>query len=76
MAKANPVDVEHFLEKLSFPANKNTLVKNARDANASEGIITALETMPDREYHDNVEAAKATYSPDVQGPMGLDSCDD
>ncbi|MGN9839315.1 DUF2795 domain-containing protein [Nonomuraea sp. H19] len=46
----NPIDLQKHLSGVDYPARKNDLIKAAREHGASEDIVKALETMPDREY--------------------------
>ncbi len=76
---ANPVDVEHYLEKARFPAGKDDLLNYARSNHATQPIISSLETIPNRQYSSASEAAKATWTPqdsDRAQSMGADSADD
>ncbi|MFG1695587.1 DUF2795 domain-containing protein [Nonomuraea sp. NPDC049309] len=46
----NPIDLQKHLSGVDYPASKQDLIKAAREQNASEDILKALESMPDREY--------------------------
>ncbi|MFG2072858.1 DUF2795 domain-containing protein [Nonomuraea maritima] len=46
----NPIDLQKHLGGVDYPASKEDLVQAARDHNASNDIVQALEAMPDREY--------------------------
>ncbi len=76
--KVNPIDVEQFLQKSHFPAQKQDLVQFARNEHAPEQIVNAISGIPDREYNSPQEAAKETFSERKEpgGQMGIDSCDD
>ncbi len=74
--KANPIDVEQYLQKTNFPASKNELVNFARGHNAPDLIITALKSIPERQYKNAAEAAKETFFPDEELFRGRDSCDE
>lgn len=77
--KANPIDVEQFLQKTHFPAGKGELVQFVKNEHAPDPIINAVSDIPDRKYSSPQEAAKETFSPgesEPRGPMGADSCED
>ncbi|KAB8189985.1 DUF2795 domain-containing protein [Nonomuraea phyllanthi] len=46
----NPIDLQKHLGGVEYPASKQDLIKAAREHNAGNEIIRALEAMPDREY--------------------------
>ncbi|GAA3147819.1 DUF2795 domain-containing protein [Nonomuraea salmonea] len=46
----NPIDLQKHLSGVDYPASKQDLIKAAREHNASNDIVKALEAMPDREY--------------------------
>ncbi|SPL98565.1 unnamed protein product [[Actinomadura] parvosata subsp. kistnae] len=46
----NPIDLQKHLSGVDYPASKDDLVQAARDHNASDDIVQALENMPDRQY--------------------------
>ncbi|MEV0228790.1 DUF2795 domain-containing protein [Nonomuraea sp. NPDC050786] len=46
----NPIELQKHLGGVDYPASKQELVRAAREHNASQEIIKALESMPDREY--------------------------
>ncbi|NLE01553.1 MAG: DUF2795 domain-containing protein [Fibrobacter sp.] len=73
---ANPIDVEKFLMNTHFPATKNELIQFAHEKHASNQIISAIETIPNRKYTDAADAARETFIPPDELPRGLDSCDD
>ena len=73
----NPIDVEQFLKGLNFPAQKDEIVKYANNHHASDSIINAIKTIPDREYRSAADAARETYNKETPDqPYGLGSCDD
>ncbi|KMQ52716.1 hypothetical protein CHISP_0485 [Chitinispirillum alkaliphilum] len=72
----NPIDVEQFLQKTDFPADKDKLVSFAKNQHAPEPVINALQSIPDRQYSNPQEAARETFSSKDEGPMGIDSCED
>ncbi|WP_433442231.1 DUF2795 domain-containing protein [Nonomuraea sp. CA-141351] len=46
----NPIELQKHLGGVDYPANKQDLIRAAREHNASQEIIKALETIPDRDY--------------------------
>lgn len=75
--KANPIDVEQFLKGLNFPANRSDLFNYANEHHASDSIVNAIKTIPDRQYNSASDAARETYDKEIPDqPYGLGSCDD
>ncbi|MFI7634539.1 DUF2795 domain-containing protein [Nonomuraea sp. NPDC049400] len=46
----NPIELQKHLGGIDYPASKQELIRAAREHNASQEIIRALEALPDREY--------------------------
>ncbi|MEV4071446.1 DUF2795 domain-containing protein [Nonomuraea fuscirosea] len=46
----NPIDLQRHLSGVDYPASKEDLVEAAREQDADDDIIEALEAMPDRQY--------------------------
>ncbi|MEU8363933.1 DUF2795 domain-containing protein [Nonomuraea sp. NPDC048882] len=46
----NPIDLQRHLSMVDYPASKDDLIDAAREQDADEDIIEALEAMPDRQY--------------------------
>jgi len=44
------IQVQKFLGGMDYPASKEDIVRTAKDAGADEGVMSALEGIPDREY--------------------------
>lgn len=74
--RANPIDVEQYLQKAHFPASKNELIQFAQGHKAPNPILNALKEIPDKKYNAASDAAKETFFTDQDLPRGLDSCDD
>ncbi|MDR0307860.1 MAG: DUF2795 domain-containing protein [Chitinispirillales bacterium] len=75
--KSNIKGIEQSLQNMRFPAAKNDLMRFARDERASQAVVNAISSIPDREYSSPLDAAKAYASREIKDrPMGLDSCDD
>lgn len=51
-------DLEHALSGVSYPASRDALARAARDGNA-EGIAEIVEELPDRDYRDAADVARA-----------------
>ncbi|MFF4614708.1 DUF2795 domain-containing protein [Nonomuraea jabiensis] len=49
----NAIDLLKNLSGVEFPANKQELIRAARERKASKDIIKALETLPDHEMFDD-----------------------
>ncbi|NRQ40200.1 DUF2795 domain-containing protein [Nonomuraea sp. NN258] len=50
MSKPNPIQLQKHLSGVNYPASRDDLVQAARDHNADDTIVQALESMPDRQY--------------------------
>jgi hypothetical protein len=74
--RANPIDVEQTILNRTFPASKTDLIHFAEEKRASSQIISALKSIPDRQYTSASDAARETYVEDSELPSGLESCDD
>lgn len=50
MAHANPIQIQKYLKGVDYPANKATLIKNAKKLGADENICASLEQLPDKDF--------------------------
>ena len=55
----SPIEIEKFLKGMNYPANKGDIIAKARENDASEEVISALEKMPDREYESPADVNRA-----------------
>lgn len=46
----NPIEVQKHLGGMDYPVSKDTILKTAKDSGASQEILDALGSIPDREY--------------------------
>lgn len=46
----NPTEVQKFLGGISYPASRDALIAHAQEAGADGNVLTALESIPDKEY--------------------------
>ncbi|MEU8804543.1 DUF2795 domain-containing protein [Spirillospora sp. NPDC048819] len=44
------IEVQKSLAGMDYPASKDDLIQHAQEHGAEEGILQALQAMPDREY--------------------------
>ncbi len=51
-------DLEHALSGMAYPASRDALARHARDGDAHE-IADILERLPDRDYRDAADVARA-----------------
>ncbi len=58
-AKANPIDVQRFLEGVSYPIRTRDLVEEAKRQGASEEVRSTLERLPDERYNGPTEVSEA-----------------
>lgn len=50
MANFNPAKIEESIRGVDFPASKEDLLNRARENNAAQEELDALERLPEREY--------------------------
>jgi uncharacterized protein DUF2795 len=57
--KANPVEVQAFLDGVSYPTRKGDLVREAERSGASSTVRSTLERLPDERFEDPTEVSEA-----------------
>ena len=57
--KANPVEVQTFLEGVSYPTRRGDLLREAERQGASKTVRTTLERLPDERFEDPTDVSKA-----------------
>jgi uncharacterized protein DUF2795 len=57
--KANPVEVQSFLEGVSYPTRKGDLIREAERQGASRSVRSTLERLPDERFEDPTEVSEA-----------------
>jgi sporulation protein YlmC with PRC-barrel domain len=60
--KANPFEVQKFLEAVGYPASKRELVREAKDQGAHTSVRSTLEQLPDKEFESPADVSKAISS--------------
>jgi hypothetical protein len=58
-AKANPIEVQKFLEGVGYPTGKRALVQEAERQGASEQVRSTLERLPDEEFETPTDVSEA-----------------
>ncbi len=58
-AKANPIEVQKFLEGVGYPTRKPALVQEAKRQGASEEVRETLERLPDEEFETPTDVSEA-----------------
>jgi hypothetical protein len=58
-AKANPIEVQKFLEGVGYPTGKGDLVKEAKDQGASAEVRKTLERLPDKRFKTPTDVSEA-----------------
>ncbi len=58
-AKANPIEVQKFLEGVGYPTGKRALVQEAKRQGASEQVRSTLERLPDEEFETPTDVSEA-----------------
>lgn len=61
-AKANPVEVQRFLEGVGYPTRKDRLVEEARSRGASRDVRETIERLPERQFDSPTEVSEAIGS--------------
>jgi hypothetical protein len=62
----NPIEVEKSLKGIDFPAKKQDLVKHAQKRGADEKVIETIKDLPEDEFHNAADVAKAIGELDRQ----------
>ena len=60
--KANPVEVQSFLEGVGYPTRKQELVREAERHNAPSEVRATLRRLPDKEFDSPTEVSEAIGS--------------
>ena len=58
-AKANPIEVQKFLDGVGYPTGKGELVKEAKDHGASADVRKTLERLPDKRFKTPTDVSEA-----------------
>jgi Protein of unknown function (DUF2795) len=56
--QANPVEVQKSLKDINYPVHKKDLIQHAKKHGASEKVLAALESLPDKEYTNAVSVSQ------------------
>jgi hypothetical protein len=56
--KASPVAVEHYIKGITFPADKNKLLQQAKSNNAPDDVIKVLQKFGEKEYSSPIDISK------------------
>ena len=57
--RANPVEVQRFLEGVGYPVRKRELVEQAKNRRAKREVRDTLDRLPDRQFGSPTEVSKA-----------------
>lgn len=52
-------DIEHTLKGIDYPKKKDDIIRYAKENSADEDIVGILQELPDYEYRDSAEIARA-----------------
>ena len=58
-AKANPVEVQSFLEGIGYPTEKRRLLREAESKRASRDVRATLKRLPDKQFKSPTEVSQA-----------------
>ncbi|HWQ47542.1 MAG TPA: DUF2795 domain-containing protein [Methanosarcina sp.] len=54
-----PMDIQHVLQNIKFPAKKNDIIQQARSSGAmADPLLENLDMLPDKEYASADEVVK------------------
>jgi Protein of unknown function (DUF2795) len=57
--KATPVEVQAFLEGVSYPTRKGDLLREAKSSGASRAVRSTLERLPEERFQDPTDVSEA-----------------
>jgi Protein of unknown function (DUF2795) len=55
----NPIQLQKFLGGIDYPADKETLVKRARENGADEGVLETLRSLPRDSFNSPNDVSQA-----------------
>jgi hypothetical protein len=61
MAKANPIEVQKALKGINYPANRDTVVKQARKNHADRGLVDTFEHLRRNRYDGPNDVEKEVF---------------
>lgn len=59
MARVNPIQVQKHLKGMDYPANKEDLIKHAKEHGADDNLQSLLEELPEDKYETPADVSKA-----------------
>jgi Protein of unknown function (DUF2795) len=54
----SPIEVQKALKNMNYPANKEDLIKHAKDRDASDKVMQDIENLPEKEYTSASDVSK------------------
>jgi len=54
---ANPIDVQSYLGGVTYPCDKQELIRYAKEKGADKRVINALNSLPDQEYGSPIDVS-------------------
>ena len=55
--KTSTVEIQSYLDDISYPSNKKTLIRYAKEKGAPGDVIRALKDLPDRQYESPIDVS-------------------
>lgn len=55
----NPIQLQKYLSGVDYPADKQTLVRTARDQGADDDVIKTLESLPSDRFNSPNDVSEA-----------------
>ena len=55
----NPVQVQRFLGGVDYPADKDTVVRTARDRGADDAVCRTLQSLPEQRFNSPNDVSEA-----------------
>ncbi|MDZ5649819.1 DUF2795 domain-containing protein [Nitrospirillum sp. BR 11828] len=66
----SPANVAHYLKGIDFPADKQALIRKAKENGAEGDVLDMLEAMPDTDYETAADVMKGYGEADEGGAGG------
>ncbi|MBW8805872.1 MAG: DUF2795 domain-containing protein [Catenulisporales bacterium] len=57
----NPIEMQKHLSGVDYPADRETLLRTARENGADDDLVRQLEQLPDRQYSGPDEVTEALF---------------
>lgn len=55
---ASAAEIEKYVKGIDFPCSKDELIRHARDNDAPDEVLNAMEDFPEQEYDSAIDVAR------------------